>query len=106
MNDREWPTLGNTPRDERDPNTLDPQEDLAAVHAALLETKQRQLPTVAEGTKRGGRENNTGCIYVGDRVEARFEGGFEWFPATVTKVKRPCPQIPTSDMPTDNVIVY
>lgn len=35
----------------------------------------------------GGR--NSGRIGVGDKVEGRFEAGTEWFPATVTKVRRP-----------------
>lgn len=84
LNDQEWPTLGKIVK--RDPSTLDPKANLAAIHAALLDAKQGQLPRAAEATKSGGRENNTGRMYVGDRVEARFEGGFEWFPATITKM--------------------
>lgn len=51
-------------------------------------TADRNVPGVAakEKLKAGVRSN--GRIGVGDKVEGRFEAGTEWFPATVTKVRR------------------
>lgn len=87
LKDREWPTLRAKAVAERDPELLDAREDLAALHANLMEAKQKHTPAVAVSAASGGQQRNTGQICVGDRVEARFDGRLEWFPATVTKVK-------------------
>lgn len=73
------------------------EEDLATLHAEMLKASRgaateqqggggKGKGKAGEGGGRGGGRK-TGRIGVGDRVEGRFEGGAEWFPAVVTKVR-------------------
>lgn len=51
-------------------------------------TADRNVSGVAGKGKLAGGGRKNGRIGVGDKVEGRFEAGTEWFPATVTKVRR------------------
>eukprot|EP00904_Undaria_pinnatifida_P006973 jgi/Undpi1/3405/HiC_scaffold_15.g06778.m1 len=98
----EWPTpLGSQGGEKPLPQPARPstqpeqqeeeEEDLAALHAQLLKASQSSNNAAAAAGAIHNRTGTadgrvkTGTIGVGDKVEARFEGGMEWFPAIVTK---------------------
>lgn len=61
------------------------EEDLAALHAAMLKAS-KSVDRSATGSPEIAASGGGGRIGVGDRVEAQFQAGVEWFPAIVTKV--------------------
>ena len=68
-------------------------EDLAALHASLLRNATSSMATVAEESENTnrGRRYSSNRVAVGDKVDARFKGGTESFPAMVTKVRENAP---------------
>lgn len=89
----EWPTLGAargraSASRSNIPTAINSKADLAALHATLLNEKRIQAADIAADVARSDdRGRGTRGICIGDRVEARFGGGSQWFPATVAKVK-------------------
>lgn len=72
------------------------EEDLAVLHAAMLDDNRcrEETSNSLRGANDAWRESEIASergkarFGVGDMVDARYLGGKDWFPATITKVGR------------------